>query len=223
MSFGSFFLFMMAGLLTNAQNPYKHFTESVAIRYNRKQPVINYTITIDTSNLSVIQMEMRVRNVADSFRIAMFVHPEYDDRFYRFVEDLRIEGGTIQRLENTLWRVHANASEIIIRYKIHLPQERKPRPAWRPFLASTGGLIGGPQSYFYVVGASLAPAYVHLQIPRTWQIATGLQSTIDPLTFFASTASVLFDSPILVGQIKAWSFKANGVPHKSIYWSADYS
>src|SRR4029078_10124611 len=96
-------------------------------------------------------------------------------------------------------------------------------PAWRPFLASKGGLIGGPQSYFYVVGATLAPAYVHLQIPATWQIATGLQSTIDPLTFFAPTASVLFDSPILVGQIKAWNFKANGVPHKISYWSADYS
>jgi predicted metalloprotease with PDZ domain len=222
MRFCSLFIFILTGLLTKAQNPYKHFTESVAVRYDSRQPVIHYTIRIDTSDLSFINVEMRVRNIADSFCVAMFVHPEYDDRFYRFVEDVRVDEGTIQRLENTLWKVHTNASEIIIHYKIHLPQERIPRAAWRPFLSTTGGLIGGPQSYFYVVGATLAPAYVHLQIPEKWKVATGLQTTIDPLTFFAPTASVLFDSPILIGQMKAWNFKVDDVPHKIVYWPSDH-
>src|SRR4029078_6615675 len=201
-----------------AQNPYRHFTEAVGIRYSSKQPVINYSLEVDTIHFSFINVEMKIRNVPDSFHVALFVHPEYDDRFYRFIEELKINGGTIQRLENTLWKVYSTADEVTIHYKIHLPQDRKPRAAWKPFLSSTGGLIGGPQCYMYVVDATLAPSYVHLKLPPGWQVATGLESTLDPLTFFASAAGVLFDSPILIGQVKEWGFTIDGVPHKIYYW-----
>jgi len=216
-----FVLFLLLTIIVSAlkaQNPYKDYREAIGIRYSSSQPVINYTLEVDTNSLSFINIEMKIKNAADTFRIGMFVHPEYDDRFYRFVEDLQIEGGTIQRLENTLWRVQAKSEEVVIRYKIHLPQERKPRAAWRPFLSSTGGLIGGPQCYMYVVGATLAPSYVHINLPLNWKIATGLESTADPFTFFAPTADVLFDSPILVGELKQWDFQVDGVPHKISYW-----
>ena len=213
---------LLFSLNLKAQNPYKHFTEAIDIRYDNKQPVINYTLEVDSTNLYFIKVEMKIRNVPDIFRVAMFVHPEYDDRFYRFIEDLKTDGGAIQRLENTLWKVNAVNRQVVIHYKIHLPQDRKPRAAWRPFLSSTGGLIGGPQCYMYVVGSALAPSYVHLKLPAGWQTATGLESTLDPLTFFAPTADVLFDCPILIGKLQQWNFDVDGVPHKISYWPSQH-
>jgi len=70
----------------------------------------------------------------------------------------------------------------------------------------------------YVVGATLAPSHVTIEIPHDWRIATGLIPTSDPKTFFASTVSVLVESPILIGSFKSWIFSVDGVPHHVAYW-----
>jgi predicted metalloprotease with PDZ domain len=90
--------------------------------------------------------------------------------------------------------------------------------AWRPFLTSKGGLFGGPQSFIYVVGATLAPSHVIVEIPQDWRIATGLIPTSDPKTFFAATVSVLVESPIMIGSFKSWYFSVDGVTHHIAYW-----
>jgi len=64
----------------------------------------------------------------------------------------------------------------------------------------------------------LAPSSISLKIPEGWQIATGLQSTSDPNTFFASSTWVLIDDPIFIGKFKTWSFTIDGIPHRLIYW-----
>lgn len=35
---------------------------------------------------------LRSRDVADSFRLAMAKHPEYDDRYWRYLTGLAVEG-----------------------------------------------------------------------------------------------------------------------------------
>src|SRR4030095_5369901 len=107
----------------------------------------------------------------------------------------------------------------VLHYRIHLPTvESSQRQAWKAFLSSTGGLVGGPHCFIYVVGATLAPSYVTLNIPNEWQAVTGLTSTSDPNTFFASSVFILIDDPIMIGQIKSWSFAVDGVPHRVVYW-----
>jgi predicted metalloprotease with PDZ domain len=216
---------ILINILSRAQNPYHHFSEAMDIRYSSKQPVIHYTIVVDTADLSTVSVEMKITNIPDTFHLGMYVHPEYDDRFYRFVENLTVTGdegaAKIERLENTLWKVHSKGGTVFIRYRIHLPAERRPRAAWRPFLSSSGGLIGGPHYFFFVVGQTLAPSYVHLQLPSNWKVATGLHQTIDPMSFFAATAGELFDNPILVGNQKRWTFSINGVPHQVVYWPSN--
>src|SRR2546427_12835379 len=49
-------------------------------------------------------------------------------------------------------------------------------------------------------------------------IATGLEPTVDPHTFFAPTVGVLVDSPLLVGRLRSWRFAVDGVPHRVVYW-----
>src|SRR5438445_3556 len=210
------------GPAASAQNPLHDHTEGVEIRFARTQPVVGYTLRVDAGDLSGFDVELRLRNLRDTFRLAMVAHPEYDDRNWRFVEALRVEtpngAATVSREDSALWRVVAPGGEALVRYRMRLPAPESPRAAWRPFLAATGGLIGGPHAFLYVVGATLAPSHVTLELPPEWQIATGLEPTLDPHTFFAPTVGVLVDSPMLVGRLRSWRFAVDGVPHGVVYW-----
>src|SRR5688572_24643292 len=167
-----------------AQHPLSHTADAVEIRFARSQPVVSYSLRIDAADLSGFDVEMRVRNAPDTFRVAMAAHPEYDDRYWRFVEGLRVEGrgrpGVVTREDSAVWRIAAPGGDAVIRYRIRLPApENPPRAAWRPFLSPTAGLTGGPHAFMYVLGATLAPAHVTLDLPPSWEVATGLVPTSD--------------------------------------------
>ena len=193
--------------VARAQHPYRHFTDAVDMRYARSHPVISYRLRVDSADLSGFAVEMRIRNAPDTVRLAMAAHPEYDDRYWRYLEELRVETreGTLTavREDSASWRVVApRGSELLVRYRIRLPTPAEsPRAAWRPFLAPTGGLVGGPHAFLYLLGATLAPSHVVLELPASWTIATGLEPTADPRTFFARTVDALVDSPIMAGRV----------------------
>jgi predicted metalloprotease with PDZ domain len=206
-----------------AQNPFRTATDAVEIRYGRTQPVISYVLRVAPGDTTGFDVEMRIRNARDTIRLAMAAHPEYDDRYWRFVTALRAKsaGGdaAITRLDSALWRVTSTGHDITIRYRLALPAQTNPmRNAWRPFLAPTGGMVGGPHAFMYVVGNELAPAHVRFDLPPGWDIATGLVPTTDRYTFFAATADVLIDSPALIGHLRNWNFAVDGVPHRIAYW-----
>jgi predicted metalloprotease with PDZ domain len=207
----------------SAQHPLTHPVDAVEIRFARSQPVVSYSLRVDANDLSGFDVEMRVRNGPDTFRIAMAAHPEYDDRYWRFVDGLRVvargQPGVVTREDSALWRVAALGGEATIRYRIRLPAAEGPlRAAWRPFLTPTGGLSGGPHAFMYVVDAPLAPSHVTLDLPTGWDVATGLVPTSDRHTFFAPSADVLVDSPIFAGRFQSWRFAVDGVPHRVVYW-----
>ena len=206
-----------------AQYPLRDPVDAVEVRYAAVQPVVWFTLRVDSADLSGFDVEMHIRHAPESFRVAMVAHPEYDDRYWRFVTNLRIEGAaataTVTREDSALWRVIAPGGVGVLRYRLQLPATTgQYRSAWVPFLSPTGGLVGGPHSFLYVVGAELAPAHVTLELPADWDIATGLAPTADPRTFFAPSVGVLTDSPILAGRLRSWRFAVDGVPHRVVYW-----
>jgi predicted metalloprotease with PDZ domain len=205
-----------------AQNPFRHWAEAIELRYSAHQPVLAYTLRVDSTDLSGFSVEIAIRNAPDTVRLGMVVHPEYDDRYWRYVEGFDAtgpRGATVSRLDSALWRVVAPGGECRVRYRIHLPAPRPGnRDAWVPFLASTGGLVGGPHAFMYLLGATLAPAHVRVELPEGWSVATGLAPTGDPRTWFASSAFVLVDSPLLVGRLRRWTYLQDGVPHQVVYW-----
>ena len=208
---------------SGAQHPFRHPADAVEARFARSHPVVSYTLRVDSANLTGFEVEIRLRNVADSFRLAMAAHPEYDDRFWRYVEAIRVEapGGpaAVARRDSALWEVKAPGGEAVVRYRIALPPRQEgPRAAWIPFLSPTGGLVGGPHAFMYVVGAELGPSHVALELPAGWEVATGLEPTSDPGTFFAPSVDVLVDSPIFAGRFRSWGFAVDGVPHRVVYW-----
>src|SRR5204863_6532639 len=101
-----------------AQHPLRHPADGVEIRYARSQPVVLYTLRVDAADLSGFAVELRIRNAPDTFHLAMAAHPEYDDRYWRFLRGLSIEGrgnsATIVREDSSLWRVSAPGGEATV-------------------------------------------------------------------------------------------------------------
>ena len=214
---------LLATPALRGQGPFEHHTEALESRFGPSDPVIHYVVHIDSTDLSGFDVEMRIRHAADTFRVAMAAHPEYDDRYWRFVDGLRVETprgpGAVTRVDSAVWRVDAPGGESTIRYRIRLPApEGVPRASWRPFLSATGSLTGGPHVFMYIVRAPLAPAHVTVDVPGSWDIATGLTPTVDPRTFFAASAEVLVDAPILTGRFRSWRYDIDGTPHRVVYW-----
>ena len=215
-------IFILLILSVSAQHPFKHWTESIETRYNMNQPVVDYLLTVDSTDISSFAIEMRIRNVPDTFQVAMVAHPEYDDRYWRYVEDFFVEAkngkGKIAREDSSLWKIITNGREAVLHYRIHLPDVTGIRSSWKAYLTPTGGLIGGPHSFMYVVGATLIPSHVAFDIPGDWEIVTGLQSTSDKKVFYASSVAVLVDDPVFIGKFKSWAFTVDNTPHRVIYW-----
>ena len=63
-------------------------------------------------------------------RIAMAAHPEYDDRYWRYVENLTAEsrGVNVQvtNEEDALWSVRAPRGDVTVKYRIQLPPQTTP-------------------------------------------------------------------------------------------------
>lgn len=208
----------------SAQHPLRHFADAREMRFERAQPVVTYLLRVDSADLSGWSVVMHVRNVPKSFRVAMARHPEYHDRFFRYVRELAATSAsgpaTIAGVDSGPWLVRTRGGDVTISYRIALPApEQPPRAAWRPFLTRTGGLTGGPQTFMYVVGAELAPSHVRVELPSGWALATALARTIDSSVYFAPSVDALIESPMFIGRIHDWSYREDGVPHRVVYWS----
>jgi predicted metalloprotease with PDZ domain len=195
---------------------------SVGYAHKPQHLSVDYQIRLTPNDTSAFDVEMRIHNPPDTFQLAMAAHPEYDERFWRYVEGPTVfgatPGATISRLDSALWRVTSHG-ETVVRYRIHLPPPQQgQRAAWRPFISPTGALIGGHPSFMYIVGAERTPSHAKIVIPAGWQIATSLEPTTDSTVFTAPTAEFLLESPILVGNLRNWRFTTNGVPHRVFYW-----
>jgi len=207
--------------------------------YPALKPVIQYTLRVDSTDLSGWDVEIRLRTVSDTFRLAMAAHPEYDDRYFRYVTGFTVEPSSaiVSRVDSSVWQVITPRGEVRVRYRIALPPSPSPRDSWKPFLTPSGGLLGGPHAFMYLLGAESMPATVTLELPASWTIATGLPSsfpqqpggrwsqgarigTNGPFVrmFTAQDAATLMDSPMLVGQLREWRFVESGVPHRIVYW-----
>jgi len=188
-----------------------------------------YVLHADTGNLSGYDVTMFIYNAPANFQLAMATHHEYDDRFWRYVENFRVEtdsgkaGGFIRR-DSALWQVSITDRNAIISYRIHLPRSTPgSRPSQRPFLTREGGLVGGIQSFMYIVGQPGLSSHVTFQLPSGWRIATGLEPTNSSTTFFAPNARFLLDCPVLIGQFWDGYFNIEGVPHRVVYWPSSHA
>ena len=85
------------------------FAAQPSFPHQASRPLISYIIRVDPGDLSGFAVEMRVRGAGNIVRIAMASHPEYDDRYWRYIENLSAESRgaalKVTREEDSLWRV----------------------------------------------------------------------------------------------------------------------
>jgi predicted metalloprotease with PDZ domain len=180
---------------------------------------IDYRLSVDTAAPSGVTVEMRIHGAPAEFRIAMVAHTEYDDEYWRYLAGLRGEatGGRVEvtREDSALWRVRGPAGDVTLHYRIVFPVSPPlEQAAWKAHLTATGGLVGGPHSFLYIVGAEHAPVRLSVILPAAWTIVTGLHPDVTPGRFTAPGVEELTDSPLLIGLIRIWRFEVNGIPHR---------
>jgi predicted metalloprotease with PDZ domain len=181
---------------------------------------VDYTLRVESAASSEIVVVMRIHGAPADFRVAMATHPEYDDRYWRYLTDLTGESArgpvTLVREDSAVWRATCPPGDVTIRYRVRFPSSLPTQQAaWMGHLTPTGGLVGGPHSFLYVVGREHAPVHVTLALPAGWSAATGLEG--DTASYAAPDAETLIDSPIMVGRLRSWRFSVDGIPH-DITW-----
>jgi predicted metalloprotease with PDZ domain len=179
------------------------------------RPTISYDITIDSARADVIGVTIHLRNAPTRVQLAMKVHPEYDARFWRYVE---FESKNVRRADTTLWEAPVANGSADIRYTIRLPRDTTSlRRAWQCVVRSDGALINPPDVLLYLPQFADAPATIAIHAPASWRIATALAAA-GPRALSAPSAAEMLDSPIMLGHIRQWDFDAGGTRFVVAYW-----
>lgn len=188
-----------------------------------KPPATDYKIIIDPADLSGFGVVIRMPGEHGTVRLAMAAHPEYHDRYFRYVENFSARSGSrplsVTKTDEAVWHIEGVDGDLTVSYRISpAAQEREWRQSWKPFLTPTGGMVGDLHSLMYIVGGEKRSARLTLAMPAGWKAVSGLEPTADPRVFTGSV-ELLLDSPILVGDVKEWKFTSAGVPHTVAIWS----
>jgi len=195
----------------------------------KPNPSIVYTLTINPADLSGFDVEMRISGAPQSIALAMAVHPEYNDRFWRYLRNLRAEFDhkplAIEREKENAWRILTPRGEAIVHYRIQLPPENPTnRAVWHTALRADGASINSTDTFLYLPDFPRASVRVGFDMPETWQFQaelTGGEAAslgMRRARYVSGDASTLLDSPILLGSLRTWSFTVEGVPHRVVYW-----
>lgn len=170
-------------------------------------PEIHYAVRIDSMHLDVIDVAITIRNAPNATSLAMKLHPEYDAKYWRYIQDVHVTGtrddtlASVRHLDNTRWQLRMPGGRGIIRYRVRIqPSEGATRRAWMPFMRATGGLINSPDVFLYLPDYPDAPVTLSIEAPKSWKVATALEG--DGIDYHATNAAEFLDSPILLGTLR---------------------
>src|SRR5215203_5863661 len=90
---------------------------------------VDYKIVISPTDLSAYDIEIHVPDAKGTVRLAMAAHPEYDDRYFRYVENFSAESGgrklAVTKPEEAVWQIDGARDGLIVRYRVNpAPEER---------------------------------------------------------------------------------------------------
>jgi predicted metalloprotease with PDZ domain len=188
-------------------------------------PSVAYGLRLDSAHIDVVDVSIHIEHAPSTLRLAMKVHPEYDAKYWRYLDPPWVDGtaddqnARVVRTDNTLWSAAMPGGRGVIHYRVHVQSSpRVVRRAWQPFMQRTGGLVNGPDFFLYLPDFSGAPVSLALEVPSAWRIATALTPTTSPTRFTAPDAATLLDAPILLGDLREWSFTDRGTRFHVVYW-----
>ncbi len=196
---------------------------------HRAKPRLYYDIAFDPSDPSSVWVRMQIEGAPRSVRLAMAVHPEYDDRYWRYITDWHVDGMDRRAVlavdRDNVWRVLSHAGYTNVSYRIQLPRESPTsRPVWHTALRANSGSINTIDTFLYLPDFPHADVRIRLVTgaPVVWDIPGGNSIAVAGGTAwqeFSTDAATLLDSPLLYGSnLRFWTFEVDRVPHTIVYW-----
>src|SRR3984957_14530141 len=84
--------------------------------------VIHYRLTVREGDTTGYDVEIRLQHVPHQFRLAMATHHEYDDKFYRFVRNFRVDAtdghAGFVRTDSAVYDISIPGDQVIVSYRI---------------------------------------------------------------------------------------------------------
>ncbi|HEX9128228.1 MAG TPA: PDZ domain-containing protein [Gemmatimonadaceae bacterium] len=197
---------------------------------NKPKLHIQYEVSVDPGDPSSIRVGMQISYAPRSLRLAMAVHPEYDDRFWRYIRDWHVDSFDRRALlavdRDNVWRLLTHNGFANVSYRIQLPRESPTsRPVWHSFLRADGGSINTTDTFLYLADFPQAEVDIRLSVPGelVWDVPGGRSimyaSGGAHWQEFHTDAATILDSPILYGSaLRFWHFDVGGITHTIAYW-----
>jgi predicted metalloprotease with PDZ domain len=199
------------------------FLLAVTFAYAQKpQGLMAFTVSMEQPGTRIYRVALRcegLRGATQEFKMPAWSPGYYGIMdFAKYVQNFRAVDGAGNELRwekaANAWKVQAgNAPVVTVRYDVLATSSF----VANPYLGEDRGYIVGTGVFMYVAGQVAHPVTVEIQLYPGWKsIATGLDpvSPDKPHIFFAPDFDVLYDSPILMGNLESLpSFEINGVPH----------
>lgn len=189
------------------------------------RPTIGYALRVDPAHAEFVDVALTVRDAPPRFDLAMRIHGEYNARYWRNIDSVRVEQSTsaaaasVVRADSTLWHVTLPGGGGVIRYRVRInPDSATSRNAWKPHVRANGAMINGPDVFLYLPEFASVPVTVSLDAPAEWRVATSLEAGGASRTYVAPNAAALLDSPLLMGAIREWTFDDRGTTFHVAYW-----
>ncbi|HEV9035204.1 MAG TPA: PDZ domain-containing protein [Puia sp.] len=193
---------------------------------------LHYTLTVDSSDLSGYNVDIRIEHPPRRFRLAMATHNEYDDRFWRYVTGFHVTRPAFAvHTDSAVWAVITTGDEVTVSYRISLPPPAPLHFSHRPFLTSYGGLVGDLHSFMYIVDYLDIPCALTLRLPPGWTSADGIYTEeirvrqtwgkryYGAVNVSSTSQTQLLDAPILIGRLHRWTFTTDSIRHDVVYLS----
>jgi predicted metalloprotease with PDZ domain len=183
---------------------------------------IQYALVL--SNPKSHNYQVRLKLPASSKDTLKLVMPAWTPGYYQLMdyassvsEFLAVdENGDEVQFENNqsnVWTlVGTRYQSIFVTYTINTNRQF----VANSYVDSTHAYIIGANSFVYPEGQINSPIRLKIETPKGWNIATGLQvDAIQSNLFFAKDFDVLYDCPLLIGQLEELnSFDVRGVKHR---------
>ncbi len=183
---------------------------------------LSFTVSVDTPAAQVFHVVMRCEGIKkDTIEFKMpvwmpgyYVVLNYADNVFHFTAFTKAgKPLSWEKSAKNGWKVQTGkAASVVISYDIK---------ATRPFVATSyldeeRGYIAPPGVFMHPAGMIKQPVELRIKPYAKWTaIATGLAPVKNkPNTFYAPDFDVLYDSPVLMGNLDSFpSFTVHGIPH----------
>ncbi len=189
----------------------------------RPQGTMAFTVSMEQPGNHIYHVEFTCKGLPGAeqdFRMPAWSPGYYGIMdFAKNVQNFHAEDGAgkelrWEKVSANGWRVHTGKAQVV---KVAYDALAASSFVANPYLGEDRGYIVGTGVFMYVAGQIRHPVTVEVKLNSNWKsIATGLDpvSPDKPHTFAAPDFDVLYDSPILAGNLEAMpSFEIKGIPH----------